>query len=76
MKYGEKVFQVRPQLYRIVKEPFYKVGDKVEIIEKSITGKIIDINWHTKDKASFYFIEIEGKRLKKRYWDCDLRKVD
>ena len=76
LKYGEKVFRVSPKLYKIVKKPLYKVGDKVEIIDKSSIGQIIDVNWHIKEEAPFYFVEVDGKRVGKRYRDCDLKKVN
>ncbi len=76
LKYGEKIFRVNPKLYKRVKEPLYKVGDKVEIIEKSLVGYILDVNWHIKDDAPFYFVEVNGKKVEKRYRDCDLKEVD
>lgn len=75
LKYGEEVFRVNPKLYKMVREPLYKVGDKVEIIAKSIVGQITDVNWHIKDDAPFYYIDISGKKSGKRYKDFDLRKV-
>lgn len=76
LKYGEKKFQVNAKLYKRVKEPHYKVGDKVEIIEKSLIGQIVDVNWHIKDDAPFYFVEAGRKKSGKRYRDCDLKKVE
>ena len=76
LKYGEKIFQVNSKLYRIIKEPTYKIGDKVKIIEKSLIGLIVDINWHIKDNVPFYFVEVDGKKREKRYRDCDLKEVD
>ncbi len=76
LKYGEKAFQVNPRLYKIVKEPLYKVGETVEIIEKSTVGQIVDVNWHIKNNAPFYFVEVDGKKSGKRYMDFDLRKVN
>lgn len=76
LKYGEKVFRVDPKLYKIVREPLYKVGDRVEIIEKSSVGKISDVNWHIKDDVPFYFVEVGGKKSGKRYKDYDLREVN
>lgn len=74
LKYGEKEYLVNPGLYRIVREPFYKVGDEVEIIDKMSLGRVTDVNWHIKDNVPFYFVEVDGKKSKKRYRDCDLRK--
>ncbi len=76
LKYGEKIFRVNAKLYKRVKEPLYKVGDKVEIIEKSLIGQIVDVNWHIKDNAPFYFVEVDRKKSGKRYRDCDLKEVN
>lgn len=65
LKYGEKIFQVNPQFYKRVKEPLYKVGDKVEIIKKSLVGQILDVNWHIKDDVPFYLVEVGGKKVEK-----------
>lgn len=76
LKYGERLFRVNPKLYRMVKKPLYEVGDKVEIIEKTLFGEIVDVNWHIKENVPFYYVEIEGKKAGKRFKDCDLRKVN
>ena len=76
LKYGEKTFRVNPKFYKRVKKPLYKVGDKVEIIDKSLVGQILDVNWHIKDNTPFYFVEVNGKKSGKRYRDCDLKEVD
>lgn len=75
LKYGESEFRVKPELYRVVKEPQYKLGDEVEIIEKKLTGRVIAVNWHIKDNAPFYFVKTEGKKSSKRYRNCELKKV-
>lgn len=54
----------------------HQVGDKVEIIEKSLVGQILDVNWHIKEDAPFYFVEVDGKKSGKRYRDCDLKEVN
>lgn len=75
LKYGKKEFRVIPKLYKVVNEPQYKLGDIVEIIEKSSIGQIIDVEWHIKDNTPFYFLEIEGKRSGKRYKDYEVKEV-
>lgn len=75
LEYGEKRFRVNSKLYKVVREPSYKIGDTVRIIEKTLIGRITDINWHIRDDAPFYFVEIDGKKKRKRYLDSDLKKV-
>ena len=76
LKYGDRLFVVNDSLYKNVKEPLYKVGEQVEIIEKGVVGKIVDVNWHFKENAPFYTVEIDGKKSGKRYTDSDLREVE
>ena len=76
LKYGEKIFRVNPRFYKRVQEPRYKVGDKVEIIGKSLVGHILDVNWHIKEDAPFYLVEVNGKKSGKRYRDPDLKRVE
>lgn len=74
LKYGKKEFRVNPKLYKVVNEPQYKLGEIVEIIEKSSIGQIIDVEWHIKDNAPLYFLEIEGKRSGRRYKEYEVKK--
>lgn len=75
LKYGEKTYAVNEKLYKVVKEPRYKVGDNVEIMENGLIGQIVDVNWHFKDDAPFYTIKVNGKKSGKRYTDDNLKKV-
>lgn len=50
-------------------------GTNDEIIGKSLMGKIVDVNWHIKKDAPMYFVETDGKKNGKRYWDYDLRAI-
>lgn len=69
--------EVNAKLHKQVKkQPDYKVGDKIEIIEKSLIGQIVDVNWHIKDDAPFYFVEVDRKKCGKRYRDCELKEVE
>ena len=73
LKYGSKTYSVDEKLYKIVCEPCFKVGDKVEVIEKGIIGQIVDVNWHFKDEAPFYIVKVNQKKLGKHFVDRDLR---
>lgn len=43
--------------------------------EKALISYIVDVNWHIKDDAPFYFVEIDRKKKSKRYRDCDLKEA-
>lgn len=60
--------------------PFFQLGQEVETIPESLSrnnkkGKIFEIVKHHKRKRFIYFIEVEGKKLKKRYFKENLRIV-
>lgn len=76
LRYGNKEFRVKPQLYKVVDEPKYKIGDKVKIISSSKIVKIIDTNWHMKDNTPFYFIQDNGKKSTRRFYESDLEKIN
>ncbi len=57
----------------------YQVGDCVEVILNTQNktphiGIIRDIIWHHKYEEWNYFIEVNGKKVSKRYLESDLRK--
>ncbi len=76
LRYGDKEFRVNPQLYKVVYEPKYKIGDKVNIISKLKIVQITDINWHMKDNTPFYFVQEDGKKSTRRYYESELEKID
>lgn len=76
LRYGDKEFKVNPQLYKIVCEPKYKIGDKVKIISKLKIVQITELNWHMKDNTPFYFVQEDGKKSKRRYYESELEKLD
>ena len=75
LRYGKQTFQVKAECYMVVPQPLHNVGDIVEIIDKAATGKILERKWHYKDNEPFYFLEINGKRNKRRYKDFEIRAV-
>jgi hypothetical protein len=60
--------------------PSFQIGEQVETIplitsRKSNRGKIFDIVKHHKKNRFIYFIEVEGKKLKKRYFKENLKPI-
>lgn len=72
LRYRDKEYRVNPKLYKVVNEPKYKIGDKVNIISKSKIVEITDIYWHIKKNASFYFVQEDGKKSTRRYYESEL----
>ncbi len=75
LKYGNKIFQAYSRSYKVVPEPLYKLGEHVYIPRKEKKGIIINIEWHSKNKAHMYFLEIDGKKYSRRYYENELRKL-
>lgn len=61
--------------FKTYKTPEFEWGDRVVVLDKNLEGKICHFTWHFKNKEYFYFVEVNGKRLKKRYYRTDLRKL-
>lgn len=76
LQYGDKTFRVNPRYYRMVAEPLFKLREEVYIPRKDKNGIILNINWHSKNKAHMYYLMIEGKKYSRRYYEDELRKLD
>ncbi len=71
----EKI-RIKSNYFIIKKEPCYKVGDKIRPKNHpDKTGFIRLIGWHYKNNDYNYYINLEGKKKKTRYWENDLEKI-
>ncbi len=56
--------------------PKFSWGDTVVIIPKSMGARVVDVCWHFKEKRFYYYLEeLDGKPIKKRYFEDDLQAV-
>ncbi len=60
--------------------PSFSVGQRVRVIlnERNRTarvGAICQVIWHFKDKRYNYYLDVNGKRISKRYFDDDLERM-
>ena len=60
--------------------PLFKVGQHVRVVlnERNTTphaGIVGEVKWHHKAERYYYYIEEDGKRVSKRYFDADLERV-
>jgi hypothetical protein len=76
IQYADSTFRVRPDEIRLVSAPLYNIGETVYIVGKNAAGKIKDIYWHFKDERPMYFLEIDNKLQRRRYYDTDLAKAN
>ena len=62
-------------ILKLLPEPSFKWNDKIELLKNKKCGIIYNLIWHHKDEKYYYFVEIDGKQLKKRLNDSDLKKI-
>lgn len=56
--------------------PKYSYGDYVyPVSHPERKGYIIDMIWHFNNQSFYYFIEVNNKKIKTRYYEDDLRFV-
>lgn len=72
---GDRTMRFRKKDFEIYPDPDFTWGDKVLILSKGLQGKIIDFTWHFNRKEDFYFVEVNGKKIKTRYFKTDLKKL-
>ena len=62
-------------------EPEFQIGDAVTVIlnernKTPRTGVVRDVVWHYKDSRYNYYLQVDGKKISKRYFAVDLRAPD
>ena len=73
IQYAKETFRIKPQLFRVVPEPRKKIGDEVRVKVGEVTkmATVYDVNWHFQKGQPFFFLIIDGKSQRKRYWTED-----
>ncbi|WP_158974305.1 hypothetical protein [Cellulophaga sp. L1A9] len=62
-------------ILKLLPKPLFIWNDKIELLKNKNCGTINDIIWHHKDEKYYYFIESNGKQLKKRLNDTEIKKI-
>ena len=77
VRYGEHQIRCKPQLFQSVPPPVFRVGQwvKTKAPRTGRTGVVYQIGWHFKRNEPSYFLAIENKPLKGRYWADELEAV-
>ena len=71
--YKGKSYDIPLDKIQRIEPPKFTYGDPVSPANHpEIVGIISDMIYHGEKKASMYFIEIDGKKKSKRYFDDDL----
>lgn len=56
--------------------PRFAWGDGVVVASQSLSASVVDVCWHFKEKRFYYYLEgLDGKPIKKRYFEDELRAV-
>ena len=71
---GAQLFRVREKLLIPVPQPRFWIGDCVGFTSggEAKRGVVRTIMWHSKEKAPFFLLSSNDKRLSKRYFENDL----
>lgn len=72
---GDRTMRFWKKDFKVYETPDLVWGDKVLIIDKNIEGVITHFTWHYNNKEYFYFVSVNGKKLKRRYFLPELKKL-
>jgi hypothetical protein len=72
------MLRVKPRLFQPIGSPQFGFGDAVQTTPPNTlrVGLIKEICWHHRHQREYYFIEVGGKSVSKRYWAEDLEAVE
>jgi hypothetical protein len=74
MRFGPWKFRGKPELFRAIPPPAFRLGQRVKtkVPRTSRIGIIRAIVWHFKRNEPSFFLEVNGKALSGRYWADEL----
>ena len=70
IKCGDNTYRVKPEIFRELREPKYKIRDTVKI--KGMYAVILFNEWHYEKKEHYYYVTVNGKRKTRRYFESEL----
>lgn len=77
LKFGAFIFRARPIGYHICPGVNFDVGETVKI--RNQNSEIIEIvynnEWHSKRRLPMYFLQVNGKKKSRRYFEEELEKI-
>jgi hypothetical protein len=75
LRYGTRSYRVKDNLFQIVNFSIIPFGEIVFVNKGRgiLKAKVVDIQWHFQKHEPMYFVETDGKKLKKQYWASDLQ---
>lgn len=75
LSYDNQTFRIRPDRYRVLSTPKYKIGSLVTDTVLSRQGIIRDILWHYEREREYYLLTVNGRKSKRWYWSEELIEV-
>jgi len=74
MRFDAHQFRGKPELFRAVCPPAFRVGQRVKTKAPRTLkrGAIRGIGWHYRRNEPAFFLEVNGKALSGRYWADEL----
>ena len=69
LKFGNDIFRVKPELYKVINKKVLPIGSVVKLKKyPDMDAIIIDNRWHGEKKEPMYFITLMGKKKSIRYF--------
>ncbi len=72
LKYNDRLYRVKDNLFRPVPIPKFDFGEKIEIVKNKEKVIITDIMWHYKKQEHYYFVSSQNRKKSKRYFGEEL----
>jgi len=72
LKYNERVYRVKKDLFNEVAAPRFAFGQKVKLVDESNQEVLItDIMWHYDKNEPYYLVKVDNKKKSRRYFEVD-----
>jgi len=77
LRYGLAQYRVKPDLYQPIPKPPFVIGEPVRVKDDpNLIGVVCDINWHHQKSSPIFFLEINGKRRSRRFFQDELESIE
>ena len=72
LKYNNRCYRVRKQLFKPILAPKYTFGQRVSIRKNGEEVTVIDIMWHYDRQKHYYLVTAGNRKKSKRYFEEEL----
>ena len=74
LKYNDRLYRVKDNLFSSVPVPKFDFGQEVSIVKNKEKVIITDIMWHYKKQEHYYFLSCQNRKKSKRYFETELEE--